>query len=173
MRALDLIVAMASPQTLQSLVQHLLSHLAQDAPSSSAQQSLSQVLGGVSDAQIRSRQSTAYRVDVSKRILDMCCNNFYANVEDFEWLLSVFVDLAYLLGRDIGHRIHFQLLDLTVRVKGVRSFAAPTLLKLLQDSLSSTQPHITGSFPRVLEAAVWICGEYSRYVSETTDFVGS
>lgn len=56
-----------------------------------------------------------------------------------------------------------QLLDVSIRVQAVRSFAVAEMTTLLATfPVSSTQ---TGTMFEVLYAAAWIVGEFSRYLS--------
>ncbi|KAF7347534.1 AP-3 complex subunit delta [Mycena venus] len=151
MRALDLVSAMVSSNSLQSIVQQVLSHLVPDTSSSTlptAAQSLAQHTVPTSPTtakpHISPSQSPAYRLILSQRILTMCSQSMYENVTNFEWYLSVLVDLAHVANVDIGPQIRDQLVDVVGRVKGGE----------------------TGSCSEVLWAAAWICGEYCSELSE-------
>ena len=102
---------------LQSIVQQLLAHLVRD-PSSSlptAAQSLVQNTSGPSSNTVKAfispTQSPAYRLILSKSILNMCSQSTYENVTNFEWYLSVLVDLAHVANVDVGSEIRDQLVD--------------------------------------------------------------
>ncbi|KAJ7040260.1 armadillo-type protein [Mycena alexandri] len=155
MRALDLV----SPSSLQSIVQQVLSHLVPDTSSSTlptAAQSLAQhaIPSSPTTAKphISPSQSPAYRLVLSQRILTICSQSMYENVTNFEWYLSVLVDLAHVANVDIGSQIRDQLVDVVGRVKGVRRYA----VKLMYTLFCS----------EVLWAAAWICGEYCSELSE-------
>ncbi|KAJ7897229.1 Adaptor protein complex AP-3 delta subunit [Mycena olivaceomarginata] len=132
MRALDLVSAMVSPTSLQSIVQQVLSHLVPDTSSSAL------------------------------RILTMCSQSMYENVTNFEWYLSVLVDLAHVANVDIGSQIRDQLVDVVGRVKGVRRYAVKLMYTLLCDDTMLYNARDEGSCSEVLWAAAWICGEYCR-----------
>ncbi|TRM61606.1 adaptin N terminal region-domain-containing protein [Schizophyllum amplum] len=139
MRALDLVSAMANETNLQSIVQQILSHLVPESVTAS-QPTAAQSLAQISTAPgVRPpsppQPSAAYRLNV------------YENVSNFEWYLSVLVDLANVAGVKIGAQVCEQLVDVVGRVRAVRRYAE-------------------GSCPEVLWAAAWICGEYC---SEMTD----
>ena len=110
-------------------------------------------------------QNPAYRLILSQRILSLCSDNTYENVDDFEWYLSVLVDLAYVASVDIGSQIRDQLVDVTARVRGARRFAVSLMVKLLCDDTFLANAGESGSCSEVLWAAAWICGEYCGYVS--------
>ncbi|KAG8962833.1 AP-3 complex subunit delta [Tulasnella sp. 408] len=160
MRALDLLSAMVNRQTLQHVVQHLLSHLSPEStsgPSQSAVQALSQAISGVAPSVTPPNLSTPYRLDVARRVLEMCSRDHYDNVEDFEWYLSVLVDLSYVARVPIGEEIRDQFLDVVTRVRSVRPFAVRLMAKFLQDGVPDADSE---GCVEVYWAAAWTCGEY-------------
>ncbi len=88
----------------------------------------------------------------------------YENVSDFEWYLSVLVDLANVASADIGIEIRDQLVDVAARVQGARRYAVQLMVKLLCDDTFLLNAGEEGSCAEVLWAAAWICGEYCGYV---------
>ncbi|TCD71148.1 AP-3 complex subunit delta [Steccherinum ochraceum] len=164
MRALDLVSAMTNSSNLQAIVQQLLSHLVRTEVSAlpSAAQSLSQTASGTPQAPRLSSpsQNPAYRLILSQRILTLCSQNTYEHVLDFEWYLSVLVDLAYVASVDIGSDIRDQLVDVTARVQGVQRFTVSLMVKLLCDDTFLMNAGQEGSCSEVLWAAAFICGEY-------------
>ncbi|KAF7792545.1 hypothetical protein EIP86_003586 [Pleurotus ostreatoroseus] len=169
MRALDLISAMANRDNLQSIVQQLLSHLVRNetTPLPSAVQSLTQTSAPASTKRANApSQSPAYRLILSQRILALCSQGMYENISDFEWYLSVLVDLAYVASADIGSEIRDQLVDVAARVKGARRYAVQLMVKLLCDDTFLLNAGEEGSCAEVLWAAAWICGEYCGELAE-------
>ncbi|KAL4070486.1 adaptin N terminal region-domain-containing protein [Scleroderma citrinum] len=163
MRALDLVTALVNKSNLQSIVQQLLSHLVQPHTSApSAIQSLSQHVVPTlpSKALSAPSQSAAYRLVLSQRIISMCSSSVYDNVSDFEWYLSVLVDLTYISNVDIGTQIRDQLVDVVGRVRAVRAYAVKLMVKLLSDQMLLMHAGEPGSCSEVLWAAAWICAEY-------------
>lgn len=161
-RALDLVGEMVTRDSLQLVVQHLLSHLTGTGsalPSASATHALQQAANKGNLTQPEAPMSSAYRLDVSRRIIQMCSRNMYENIDDFEWYLSVLVDLSYVAGVDIGDEIKDQLLDVCIRVRSVRSFAVRLLTKVVMDNdlIAEGENHNA----RMLYAAAWVCGEYA------------
>ncbi|KDQ15558.1 hypothetical protein BOTBODRAFT_281134 [Botryobasidium botryosum FD-172 SS1] len=171
MRSLELLTSMVTPYNLQSIVQQLLAHLV---PSESATAGLPDAAQSLARATTASAQAststtspstvfgTAYRLEVSRRILDMCSRDTYENVQDFEWYLSVLVDLSYVANVDVGVEIKNQLMDVAVRVKAVRRYAVTLMTKLLSDDTLLLHANDEGNCTNVLWAAAWICGEYCR-----------
>ncbi|KAF9515066.1 hypothetical protein BS47DRAFT_1372168 [Hydnum rufescens UP504] len=179
MRALDLVSSMVTDYNLQSIVQRLLAYLvpSQESTTSalpSAAQSLARTAAAVtSDMSLAtpvtradasptpSTLTSAYRLEVCRRIITMCSRDAYENVTDFEWYLSVLVDLAYVSNvGSIGRDINDKLLDVVVRVRGVRTFAVGLMLRLLNDEILLENCRDPTSCSEVLWAAAWICGEY-------------
>lgn len=120
----------------------------------------------------------------------MLSRDAYSAVPDFEWALSVLVDLAYVLSPPtsvsssspsltfptqfdnpsatsskgvgaVGSEIANLFRDISVRVRAVRSFAAGLAARCVGDDVFWT---VGGGVVDVLGAAVWICGEYASYV---------
>ncbi|KZV61604.1 Adaptor protein complex AP-3 delta subunit [Peniophora sp. CONT] len=169
MRALDLLTAMASPDNLQSIVQQLLSHLVNPEPAATttAAQSLNASLAGApTDVALKPSKSTAYRLTLAQRILSMCAEDTYANVNDFQWYLSVLVDLAYVAGVNVGLEIRDQLVDVVARVRGIQRRAVELMVSLLNDDSFLANAKDEGSCADVLWAAAWICGEHCGELAE-------
>ncbi|RDB29294.1 AP-3 complex subunit delta-1 [Hypsizygus marmoreus] len=175
MRALDLVSAMVNRNSLQSIVQQLLSHLVPETSSSTlptAAQSLTQLtqLTPASPTsagpQLSPSQSPTYRLVLCQRILKMCSQSTYENVTNFEWYISVLVDLAHVANVDVGTEIRDQLVDVVGRVRGVRRYAVKLMYTLLSDDTMLRNAHEDGSCSEVLWAAAWICGEYSDELAE-------
>ncbi|KIY72913.1 Adaptor protein complex AP-3 delta subunit [Cylindrobasidium torrendii FP15055 ss-10] len=164
MRALELVTAMVNRHNLQSIVQQVLSHLvSEDAtPTPSAIQSLAQHLvpTGTARTAIPQSQSQAYRLVLSQRILTMCSQDMYDNITNFEWYLSVLVDLAHVAKVNIGAQIRDQLVDVVGRVRAARRYAVRLMSTLICDESVVRDAAEEGSGAEVLWAAGWICGEY-------------
>lgn len=175
MRALDLLSALVNRDNLQSIVQQLLSHLVKPESSAipSAVQSLSQHIIPSTPAKSPGApsQSTPYRLVLSQRIMTMCSQNTYDNVSDFEWYLSVLVDLAYVSNVDIGTQIRDQLVDVVGRVRAARSYAVKLMVKVLSDDTFLLHAGEQGSCSEVLWAAAWICGEFCSELSAPDELI--
>jgi AP-3 complex subunit delta-1 len=108
-------------------------------------------------------QSSAYRLLLSQRILDICSASTYENVTDFEWLLSVLVDLVYVARVDVGAQIRDTMVDVVGRVRAARRYAVSLTVKLLGDTSLLASVGDPGTCTEVLWAAAWIAGEFCRY----------
>ncbi|GLB43563.1 putative part of the AP-3 complex, an adaptor-related complex which is not clathrin-associated [Lyophyllum shimeji] len=172
MRALDLLSAMVDRENLQSIVQQVLSHLVPESSSilPTAAQSLAQHTVPTSPSgvvpYISPSQSPAYRLVLCQRILTMCSQSTYENVTNFEWYISVLVDLAHVANVDVGSEIRDQLVDVVGRVRAIRRYAVRLMYQLLSDDTLLRNAHEEGSCSEVLWAAAWICGEYCDELAE-------
>ncbi|KAG6820671.1 hypothetical protein H0H93_013522 [Arthromyces matolae] len=169
MRALDLVSAMVDPVNLQAIVQQLLSHLVPEHSSMlpSAAQSLAQHTSSTPANPVLSpSQSPAYRLVLCQRILSMCSQNTYENVTNFEWYISVLVDLAHIANVDIGAEIRDQIVDVVGRVKAVRRYTVKLMYQLISDDTMLRNAREEGSCGEVLWAAAWVCGEYCEELAE-------
>ena len=92
----------------------------------------------------------------------MCSQDTYENVTNFDWYLSVLVDLAHIANVDIGSQIRDQLVDVVGRVRACRRSAVRLMYSLLSENTLLRNAHEKGSCSEVLWAAAWICGEYCR-----------
>ncbi|KAF9532121.1 Ap3d1 protein [Crepidotus variabilis] len=167
MRALELVSAMVDRDNLQSIVQQLLAHLVKD---SSMMPTASQILLQNSASPTSSppspSQSPGYRLILSQRILAVGSQSTYENVANFEWYISVLVDLAHVANVDIGVEIRDQLVEIVGRVRGVRPFAVKLMSSLLADDTMLRNANEPGSCSEVLWAAAWICGEHCSALSD-------
>ena len=176
-----------TPTNLQSIVQQLLSHLINPTTSQpSASHTLSLLSSSVSPASTAASPSSplaspTYRHLLTHRILSLTARNGYANVEDFEWYFAVLIDLAYVSPVP-GTALRDALLDVAVRVRAVRGYAAKLCARLLGDdafvsnAASRGSPDEAGDVAgsaEVLWAAAWICGEYCRYWGVLLDVSGA
>lgn len=157
---------------LQHIADQLLAHLAPEETSSpplpSAAASLAALAGRSTDAAATAKDvslSPAYRLLLTQRLLDIISHDVYSNVTDFEWVVSVLVDVAYVSHVNVGERIRDTLLDVVGRVKSVRGYAVSVLEKVVADDDFRERAQENTGEDGLLEAAVWICGEYSSDLS--------
>lgn len=132
----------------------------------------------------------AYKRTVIKKIIEMCSRDLYVNVGDFEWYLDVLVQLVRYAPpvssladgelqdvedadededeaesereKDVGEEIGRELRNVAVRVKTVRADAV-RYAEMLVGRHDGMFPAAGGGGKRVLGAAGWIAGEFSRY----------
>ncbi|XP_044110556.1 AP-3 complex subunit delta-1 isoform X2 [Neovison vison] len=141
LRALDLLYGMVSKKNLVEIVKKLMSH-------------------------VDKAEGTTYRDELLTKIIDICSQCNYQHITNFQWYISVLVELTRLEGTRHGHLIAAQMLDVAIRVKAIRKFAVSQMSALLDRAhlvASSTQRN---GICEVLYAAAWICGEFSEHLQE-------
>ncbi|XP_005405978.1 PREDICTED: AP-3 complex subunit delta-1 isoform X2 [Chinchilla lanigera] len=141
LRALDLLYGMVSKKNLMEIVKRLMTH-------------------------VDKAEGTTYRDELLTKIIDICSQSNYQYITNFEWYISILVELTRLEGTRHGHLIAAQMLDVAIRVKAIRKFAVSQMSALLDSAhlvASSTQRN---GICEVLYAAAWICGEFSEHLQE-------
>ncbi|XP_059950674.1 AP-3 complex subunit delta-1 isoform X4 [Mesoplodon densirostris] len=141
LRALDLLYGMVSKKNLMEIVKKLMTH-------------------------VDKAEGTTYRDELLTKIIDICSQSNYQHITNFEWYISILVELTRLEGTRHGHLIAAQMLDVAIRVKAIRRFAVSQMSALLDSAhlvASSTQ---RSGICEVLYAAAWICGEFSEHLQE-------
>uniref|UniRef100_A0A6I8Q5Y7 Adaptor-related protein complex 3 subunit delta 1 n=1 Tax=Xenopus tropicalis TaxID=8364 RepID=A0A6I8Q5Y7_XENTR len=141
LRALDLLYGMVSKKNLMEIVKKLMIH-------------------------VDKAEGTAYRDELLTKIIDICSQSNYQYITNFEWYISILVELTRLEGTRHGHLIAAQMLDVAIRVKAIRRFAVSQMATLLDNAhllASNTQRN---GICEVLYAAAWICGEFSEHLLE-------
>ncbi|KAF2794032.1 Adaptor protein complex AP-3 delta subunit [Melanomma pulvis-pyrius CBS 109.77] len=204
MRALDLVVGMVNSENLTAIVGRLMRQL-RNAPVASSTDDSPNDRGrrtGItpyaesddSDAEesLRPHEQKSnhppplpedYRINVIRRILEMCSRDTYANITDFEWYIDVLVQLVRVspatkstsaveydedtdYSGDVGRGIGRELQNVAVRVKSVRSEAVDAAQSLvLVDRRDQMFPSSGNGGQGVLEYAGWLVGEYATYLT--------
>ncbi|KAF7271017.1 adaptor-related protein complex 3, delta 1 subunit-like garnet [Rhynchophorus ferrugineus] len=134
LRALDLLYGMVSKKNLMEIVKKLMIHMDK-------------------------AEGTVYRDELLSKIILICSQNNYQFITEFEWYITVLVDLAQMeFGSKQGHVIGSQLVDVCIRVQAIRSFAVAEMAQLLEVYTSTSQFTI---MQEVLYAAAWLTGEFA------------
>ncbi|KAI8981412.1 adaptin N terminal region-domain-containing protein [Pilobolus umbonatus] len=154
LRSLDLVVGMVSRKNIIDIVNRLMGHI-MPKTDTSPEASL-HAPSTIFDA--------VYRIDIINRIIFMCSQNHYYHLNDFEWYISILVDIIYASGVNVGDIVTNQLMDVSVRVKSVREYAVKQMFNLLEDKQFLETANKRDSNIAVLSAAAWICGEYCNYL---------
>ncbi|KAF2757039.1 Adaptor protein complex AP-3 delta subunit [Pseudovirgaria hyperparasitica] len=203
-RALDLVVGLVSPDNLVSIIARLMRQL-RNAPIESAladpendrgyhggvvpyaDSDDSEAEESLRPAEIRSDQAPPlpedYRINVIRRIIEMCARDTYANINDFDWYIDVLVQLVRvcpsvkgttgameytggghsLTSDDISYDIGRELRNVAVRVKSVRPEVTEAAQSLVLVDTRDKMFTVSGNGGQgVLEAAAWIVGEYAN-----------
>ncbi|ODN78393.1 hypothetical protein L202_04032 [Cryptococcus amylolentus CBS 6039] len=163
MRALELVTNMVDSDNLQTVADALLSHLAPQAPAlPSAAASLAAIASSSAPTPAPAPSlSPAYRLLLTTRLLHILSYDTYAHVTDFEWVISVLIDVSYVSRVDVGPEVKKLILDIVGRVKSARGYAVSVLEKVLADDEFRERIGDDGeSAAGLVDAAIFVCGEY-------------
>lgn len=142
LRALDLLYGMVSKKNLMEIVNRLLGHMER-------------------------AEGSVYRDELLLKVIEICSQGSYQHVTNFEWYLTVLVELIQLeAGSKHGSVIADQLLDVTIRVETVRKFSVNEMANLIEGFPCSSQ---TSTMYEVLYAAAWIIGEFGDQLENPGD----
>ncbi|KAG9343232.1 hypothetical protein JZ751_014211 [Albula glossodonta] len=141
LRALDLLYGMVSKKNLMEIVKKLMLH-------------------------VDKAEGTTYRDELLTKIIDICSQSNYQYITNFEWYISILVELTRLEGTRHGHLIASQMLDVAIRVKAIRGFAVAQMATLLDNAHLLTGNAQRNGICEVLYAAAWICGEFSEHLED-------
>ena len=73
-----------------------------------------------------------FRDELILKLIDICSQNDYQFIVNFEWYLSVLVELARVEGGTIhGNLIAQQILDVAIRVDSIRQFATEQMVNII------------------------------------------
>uniref|UniRef100_A0A5S6QTE4 AP-3 complex subunit delta n=1 Tax=Trichuris muris TaxID=70415 RepID=A0A5S6QTE4_TRIMR len=143
LRALDLLHGMVSRKNIMDIVKRLLYHVEHDC-------------------------SAIYRDGLVAKIIQICSFSNYKYITNFEWYISVLVELTKAEGTKHGTLIAQQMLDVAVRVLPIRHFAVSQMACLIDNAnmvlIGSSQ--YRSDLSSVLYAAAWICGEFSEHLPD-------
>eukprot|EP01114_Cavostelium_apophysatum_P002110 TRINITY_DN1183_c0_g1_i5.p1 TRINITY_DN1183_c0_g1~~TRINITY_DN1183_c0_g1_i5.p1 ORF type:complete len:1154 (-),score=375.58 TRINITY_DN1183_c0_g1_i5:267-3728(-) len=141
LRALDLLEGMVGKRNIVDIVRKLLEN-------------------------IEKAESGQYKDALVEKIISICSKNSYQSVGDFEWYISVLMELAHTTGTAHGNLISAQFMDVIIRVNVVREFGVRNMLSLLRDSSLLSDNLKEGANCEVLYAAAWAVGEFSGSVED-------
>ncbi|XP_059616416.1 AP-3 complex subunit delta [Phlebotomus argentipes] len=151
LRALDLLYGMVSKKNLMEIVKRLLGHMER-------------------------AEGSTYRDELLYKVIEICSQGSYQYVTNFEWYLTVLVELIQLEANSKhGTVIATQLLDVAIRVQAVREFAVTEMASLL-NTFPANAAHwdaSSGTMNEVLYAAGWIVGEFSGFLVDPEDTLKS
>ncbi|KAJ8305493.1 hypothetical protein KUTeg_016038 [Tegillarca granosa] len=137
LRALDLLYGMVSKKNLMEIVKKLMVHMDK-------------------------AEGTYYRDELLAKIVEICGQSNYQYVTNFEWYVSILVELTRMEGTRHGRLIASQMLDVAIRVQAIRPFAVTQMAILLENSHVLASNSQRNGICEVLYAAAWICGEFSE-----------
>eukprot|EP01102_Stenamoeba_stenopodia_P004321 TRINITY_DN1463_c0_g1_i2.p1 TRINITY_DN1463_c0_g1~~TRINITY_DN1463_c0_g1_i2.p1 ORF type:complete len:635 (-),score=132.59 TRINITY_DN1463_c0_g1_i2:1876-3780(-) len=146
LRALDLLVGMVTKKNIMELVRKLMEK--------------------------QEKADGSYRDELVEKIITICSQGTYQYITDFEWYISVLIELTHIPTSAHGKLISSQLMDVIVRVKMVRSYGVKNMAIILNDSRLLNEASSTtdssgkkkNTLSEVLYACAWICGEFAQYL---------
>uniref|UniRef100_A0A8R1DVX4 AP-3 complex subunit delta n=1 Tax=Caenorhabditis japonica TaxID=281687 RepID=A0A8R1DVX4_CAEJA len=141
LRSLDLLYGMVSKKNIVEIVKKLMEH-------------------------VEAAEGSHYRDELLARIIGICSWSNYQYISNFEWYISVLVELTKVEGTEHGAKIAEQIQDVTVRVESIRHFSVSQMALLVENAhvLLAGSAQQRSNMCEVLLAAAWICGEYSQHV---------
>ncbi|CAF4371016.1 unnamed protein product, partial [Adineta steineri] len=77
-------------------------------------------------------EGSHYRDELLSKIIEICSQSDYQHITNFEWYISILVELTRLEGTKHGNLIARQMLDVAVRVESIRPFACNQMSPFLQ-----------------------------------------
>lgn len=139
LRALGLLYGMVSRKNLMEVVKKLMTHMER-------------------------AEGTLYRDELLSRIIEICSQNNYRHVMDFEWYITVLIELTEMeTSAKHGELIAAQLTDVGVRVKRVREFACHECFALVKNAAEGSPGPAT---MEVLYSAAFVLSEYCESPEE-------
>ena len=141
LRALDLISGMVSKKNLMEIVKKLTVHMEKS-------------------------EGAQYRDEIMEKIIRICSQNDYQYITNFEWYISVLVELTRMEGSEKhGELIGGQMMDVAIRVEVIRAFAVSQMALLVENNFL-----IQGN-EAVMRAAAWICGEFAEHLNKPVEIL--
>merc|ERR1712123_38089 len=100
-------------------------------------------------------EGTTYRDELLGKIIQICSQNDYQYISNFEWYVSVLVELSQMEGGGGGHGkiLAQQMMDVAIRVQAIRPFATQQMALLIDNSAVILSRGRRNSSAEVLYAA--------------------
>ena len=152
LRSLDLLYGMVSKKNLMEIIKKLMVHM-------------------------NKAEGTHYRDELLSKIVDICSQNNYQHVTNFEWYVTVLVELTRMEGTRHGKLLASQMLDVAIRVESIRPFIVKQMAILLDNihvftgtSLANTATTVANNSASSGKSSSDICevcneNSFSFYVS--------
>ena len=151
MRALDLVGGLVSKRSIASVISRMI-------------------------GQMEARDDDEYRNTIVKYIVDICSQQDYAFITNFEWYLRVLMDLTQssINHFEHGELINREFMNVITRVKAVRAFGIRCVASLICNPLiyQKSEDH-KSTLNRVLTSACYLSSEYIRHVPSKLSVVSS
>ncbi|CAG5017958.1 unnamed protein product [Parnassius apollo] len=149
LRALGLLYGMVSKKNLMEIVKKLMVHMER-------------------------AEGTLYRDELLMRIIEICSQNNYQHVVDFEWYVTVLVELTEMeTSAKHGCTLAAQLTEVGARVADVRAFAARECGALCAWAAAALPTPPGPASREVLYAAAYVLAEYCQEESVVRECISS
>lgn len=111
----------------------------------------------------------SYRITVIRKIIEFCSKDMYKCVPDFEWYISILVELLQLAdgANEVSEEIGYQLRDIAVRVVEMRDTVVVASVNIC------SRQYTYSKMPSVLPATLWVLGEYAKYIPSPVETIYS
>eukprot|EP00002_Diphylleia_rotans_P039455 TRINITY_DN9155_c0_g1_i11.p1 TRINITY_DN9155_c0_g1~~TRINITY_DN9155_c0_g1_i11.p1 ORF type:complete len:1049 (+),score=253.74 TRINITY_DN9155_c0_g1_i11:115-3261(+) len=141
MRAMELLIGMATKKNLQEIVSRVIHYMS------------------LADDQ--------YKDELILKIIELCSSGNYQYISSFPWYLQLLVDLTFVNTTKHGRLVADQILDVMIRVKAVQPFGVKLMSSLLTENrFFDNIRGDRGNARDVLVAAAWVIGEFSHHVDK-------
>merc|ERR1719187_582784 len=144
LRALDLLSWMVTKKNLMEIVKKLMQHM-------------------------EKAEGTTYRDELLAKIIQICSQNDYQHISNFEWYVSVLVELSQMEGGGHGALLAKQMMDVSIRVQAIRPFAVQQMALLVENSAVLLGTGRRNNAAEVLYAAGWVIGEFGEHLTNPAD----
>eukprot|EP01060_Flectonema_neradi_P005077 TRINITY_DN1336_c2_g1_i1.p1 TRINITY_DN1336_c2_g1~~TRINITY_DN1336_c2_g1_i1.p1 ORF type:complete len:1225 (+),score=312.23 TRINITY_DN1336_c2_g1_i1:246-3677(+) len=151
LRALDLVGGLVSKRSIASVISRMI-------------------------GQMEARDDDDYRNTIVKYIIEICSQQDYAFITNFEWYLRVLMDLTQssINHFEYGELINREFMNVITRVKAVRAFGVKCVSSLICNPLIYQRSEDQKStLNRVLASACYLSSEYVRDVPSKLSVVSS
>eukprot|EP00761_Pharyngomonas_kirbyi_P012792 gb/GECH01012819.1/.p1 GENE.gb/GECH01012819.1/~~gb/GECH01012819.1/.p1 ORF type:complete len:1117 (+),score=330.82 gb/GECH01012819.1/:1-3351(+) len=146
-RAVDLLAGVISKKNIKDIVKKLMRHaMSNEGP---------------------------YRDYIIEKILESCKYDNYKHISNFQWYISTLVQISDLPSLPHGQEIASQLMDVVIRVQGIRPFGVKRMISLLNSSNLINENFDISNMHQVLYAAAWLVGEFVKHLDDPQEAIPS
>ncbi|CCW60194.1 unnamed protein product [Phytomonas sp. EM1] len=131
--------------------------------------SIMHIIDAIADAAVRIPSDEEWTNTTIATIVEMAQTDDYGLITNFEWYLSVLIDLSAIEISVFQHGslLERELVTILTRVSSIRQFGVETLSKLLNASSPILKSHPKNSTQwRILGATAFACGEYPYWLRD-------
>lgn len=162
-RALDMVSGVVNEDNISDIVDRLKAQLTPGIQNVNLEPTSAGRQDSIGDVSI----PKSYRVLVIRKIIELCSKDMYKYVPDFEWYISILVELLQLAdGADeVSDEIGVQLRDIAVRVVEVRDTVVAAAINV------SSRQYTYSKMPSALPPMFWILGEYAKFIHSPVEII--